>query len=79
MSEPNKTPQKDPQKLKKMPRTAPFWFVVALLGVIGYQFVSSSNRVVGEISLSELYRQLESDNILEATIHGEQSVEGQLK
>ncbi len=79
MSEPKKTPQTDPQKLKKMPRTAPFWFVVALMGVIGYQFISSSNRVVGEISLSELYRQLESDNILEATIHGEQSVEGQLK
>ncbi|MXX35288.1 MAG: ATP-dependent metallopeptidase FtsH/Yme1/Tma family protein [Gemmatimonadetes bacterium] len=41
--------------------------------------MSSSNRDAGEINYSELLRQLENDNILEATFHGEQTVRGELK
>ena len=79
MSEPPKTPQKEPPKLKKVSRTASFWFLVVLMAMLAYQFISASDSSVGEISLSELYRQLENENILEATIHGEQSVDGELK
>lgn len=79
MSEAPKTPQKDPPKLKKVSRAASVWFLIALMAVLGYQLMSASNRAGGEITLSELYRQLEGDNVLEATIHGETSVQGQLK
>lgn len=79
MSETKKPPQKEPPKLRKVSRAASVWFLVALLAVLGYNFMSSSDRDAGEINYSELLRQLENDNILEATFHGEQTVQGELK
>ncbi len=79
MSETKKPPQKEPPKLRKVSRAASVWFLVALLAVLGYNLMSSSNRDAGEINYSELLRQLENDNILEATFHGEQTVRGELK
>ena len=79
MSETKKPPQKEPPKLRKVSRAASVWFLVALLAVLGYNFMSSSDRDAGEINYSELLRQLENDNILEATFHGEQTVRGELK
>ena len=79
MSEPKKTPQKEPPKLRKVSRAATLWFLIALLALLGYQLMGASDRSTGEINYSELLRQLENDNVLEATFHGEQTVHGQLK
>ena len=79
MSEAQKPPQKEPPKLRKMSRAASIWFLVALVALLGYNFLSSSDRSSGEINYSELLRQLENDNILEATFHGEQTVQGELR
>ncbi|MCY4573545.1 MAG: ATP-dependent zinc metalloprotease FtsH [Gemmatimonadetes bacterium] len=62
-----------------MSRAASVWLLVGLLAVLGYNFMSASDRDTGEINYSELLRQLENDNILEATFHGEQTVQGELK
>ena len=79
MSEARKPPRKDPPRLRKMSRSAPVWFLVALLAVVGYQLMNASDGASGEINYSELLRQLENDNVLEVTFHGEQSVQGELK
>ena len=79
MSEPTKTPQKEPPKLRKVSRAASLWFLIALMAILGYQFMGASDRSTGEINYSELLRQLDNDNVLEATFHGEQTVHGQLK
>ena len=79
MSEPKKPPQKEPPKLRKVSRAASVWFLIALVALLGYNLMSASDRATGEINYSELLRQLENDNILEATFHGEQTVQGELK
>ena len=78
MSEPQNTPQKDPPKLKKVSRAASVWFLVALMAILGYQFMSASDRSAAELSYSELYRELENDNVLTVTFY-EQTVRGELK
>ncbi len=76
MSEQQKTPQKDP-KLKRVSR-ASVWFLFALMSVLIFQFMRGDDRTAGRITVSELYRQIENDNILEVTFEGTR-VEGELK
>ena len=78
MSEPQKTPQKDP-KLKRVPRAASIWFLFALMTVLIFQFMRGDDREAGQITVSELYRQIENDNVLEVTFQGETRVEGEFK
>ena len=78
MSEQQKTPPGDP-KLKRVSRTASLWFLFALMSVLAFQFMRGDDRAMGQITVSELYRQIESDNILEVTFHGETRVEGEFK
>ncbi len=77
MSEQQKTPQKDP-KLKRVSR-ASVWFLFALMSVLIFQFMRGDDRTAGQITVSELYRQIENDNILEVTFQGDTRVEGELK
>ena len=79
MPEAKKPPQKEPPKLRKMSRAASVWLLIGLLAALGYNFMSRSDRTSGEINYTELLRQLENDNILTATFHGEQTVQGELK
>ncbi len=79
MSEAKKPPQKEPPKLRKVSRAASIWLLVALVAALGYNFMSASDRNSGEVNYSELLRQLENDNVLEATFHGEQTVQGEFK
>ena len=78
MSDQQKTPPRDP-KLRRVSRTASVWFLFALMFVLAYQFMRGDDSTVGRITVSELYRQVENDNILEVTFHGETRVEGELK
>ena len=78
MSEQQKTPQKDP-KLKRVSRTASVWFLFVLMSVLIFQFMRGDDRSAGQITVSELYRQIENDNVLEVTFQGETRVEGELK
>ena len=78
MSEQQKTPQKDP-KLKRVSRAASVWFLFALMSVLIFQFMRGDDRTAGQITVSELYRQIENDNVLEVTFQGETRVEGELK
>ena len=78
MSEEQQTPQKDP-KLKRVSRAASMWFLFALMSILAFQFMRGGDRTVGEITVSELYRQVENDNLLDVTFHGETRVEGEFK
>ena len=78
MSDQQKTPSRDP-KLKRVSRTASVWFLFALMSVLAFQFMRGGDRTVGQITVSELYRQIENDNILEVTFQGETRVEGEFK
>jgi len=78
MSEQQKTPPGDP-KLRRVSRTASVWFLFALMSVLAWNFMRSDDRTIGQITVSELYRQIENDNILEVTFQGETRVEGELK
>ena len=78
MSDQQKTPEKDP-KLRRVSRTASVWFLFALMSVLAFQFMRGGDRDIGQITVSELYRQIENNNILEVTFLGETRVEGELK
>ena len=78
MSEEQQTPQKDP-KLKRVSRAASMWFLFALMSILAFQFMRGGDRTVGEITVSELYRQVENDNLLDVTFHGGTRVEGEFK
>ncbi len=78
MSEQPKTPPPDP-KLKRVSRTASVWFLFALISVLAFQFMRGDDRGLGQISVSELYRQIDDDNILEVTFQGDTRIEGELK
>ena len=78
MSEEQQTPQKDP-KLKRVSRAASMWFLFALMSILAFQFMRGGDRTIGEITVSELYRQVENDNLLDVTFHGETRVEGEFK
>ena len=78
MSDQQQTPPRDP-KLKRVSRTASVWFLFALMSVLAFQFMRGGDRTVGQITVSELYRQVENDNILEVTFQGETRVEGEFK
>ena len=79
MSDQNPTPSEPPKKLKRVSRTASFWLLLALTSMIAFQFMRGGERSVGRISPSELYRQLENDNILEVIFLGEAEVRGEFK
>ena len=79
MSDKNPTPSEPPKKLKRVSRTASFWLLLALMSVLAIQFMRGGERSMGRISPSELYRQLENDNILEVTFFGESEVRGEFK
>ena len=74
-----KPPDKDTPKLKRVSRTASFWVLLALMSVLAFQFMRGGEQTTGEVSLSELYRQLDNDNILEVTFYGEERIRGELK
>ena len=79
MSEKDSQPSEPPKKLKRVSRTASFWLLLALMSILAIQFMRSDERSLGRISLSELYRQLENDNILEVTFFGESEVRGEFR
>ena len=79
MSEKNPQPGEPPKKLKRVSRTASFWLLLALMSMLAFQFVRGGERSQGRISPSELYRQLERDNILEVTFFGESEVRGEFR
>ncbi len=79
MSETGKPPRKEPPKLRKVSRAASLWFLVAIVGLLGFQYLNRSDRASGEINYTELLRQLENENVLAVTFHGEQTVQGELK
>ena len=78
MSDQQKTPPGDP-KLRRVSRTASIWFLFTLMSVLAWNFMRTDDRTIGQITVSELYRQLDNDNILEVTFQGETRVEGELK
>ncbi len=79
MSEKNPQPSEPPKKLKRVSRTASFWLLLALMSFLAVQFMRNDERSLGRISPSELYRQLENDNILEVTFLGESEVRGEFR
>jgi len=79
MSDNTPPPAEPPKKLKRVSRTASFWLLLALMSMLALQFMRGGDRSVGRISPSELYRQLENDNILEVTFLGESEVRGEFK
>ncbi len=79
MSDNSPTPAEPPKKLKRMHRSPSFWLLLALTSMIAFLFVDGGERSVGRISPSELYRQLDGDNILEVTFFGESEVRGEFK
>ena len=79
MSDKSPPPAEPPKKLKRVSRTAVFWLLMALAAMLAFQFMGRGDRSVGRISPSELYRQLENDNILEVTFFGESEVRGEFK
>ena len=69
-----------PPKLAKMSRAALFWILLALMSALAFQFMrESEQRAPQELSLSDLHRQLEDDNLLEVTFYGEARLEGELR
>ena len=79
MSEDNPQPSEPPKKLKRVSRAASFWLLLALMSMLAIQFIRSDDRSAGRISPSELYRQLENDNILEVVFFGETEVRGEFR
>ncbi len=79
MSDKNSQPSEPPKNLKRVSRTASFWLLLALMSILAFQFMRSGERSLGRISPSELYRQLENDNILEVTFLGESEVRGEFR
>ena len=69
-----------PPKLAKMSRAALIWILLALMSALAFQFMrESEDRAPHELSLSDLHRQLENENVLEVTFHGETRLEGELR
>ena len=80
MSEQKTPPKKEtPQKLAKMPRAVAVWVLFGFTVLLAMTFFRGAERADAEISLSEFYRQLEADNLLQVTFHGEDRIEGELK
>jgi len=79
MSEKNPQPGEPAKKGKRVSRTALFWLLLALMSMLAFQFMRGDERSLGRISPSELYRQLENDNILEVTFFGESEVRGEFR
>ena len=79
MSDKSPPPPEPPKKLKRVSRTAVFWLLMALAAMLAFQFMGRGDRSVGRISPSELYRQLENDNVLEVVFVGESEVRGEFK
>ena len=79
MSDKTPPPAEPPKKLKRVSRTAVFWLLMALAAMLAFQFMGGDDRSVGRISPSELYRQLENDNVLEVVFVGESEVRGEFK
>ncbi len=65
--------------MKRVTRVASFWLLMALMSLLALQFLGRSDRSAGRISPSELYRQIENDNILEVTILGDSEVRGEFR
>ncbi|MCY3809095.1 MAG: ATP-dependent zinc metalloprotease FtsH [Gemmatimonadetes bacterium] len=65
--------------MKRVTRVASFWLLMALMSLLALQFLGRSDRSAGRISPSELYRQIENDNILEVTIVGDSEVRGEFR
>ncbi len=79
MSEqPQKTPKKDSRN-RRLPRTATLWFLLALVSLLAFQFMRGNDRGGGEVTYTELHRQIESDNVLEVTFQGDTRVEGEFR
>ncbi len=79
MSDKNPPPAEPPKKLKRVSRTASFWLLLALMSLFAFQLMRGGDRSMGRISPSELYRQLDNNNILEVTFFGESEVRGEFK
>ena len=65
--------------MKRFSRVASFWLLMALISLLALQFIGRDDRSAGRISPSELYRQIENDNVLEVTILGESEVRGEFR
>ena len=91
MTEPEK-PAKSPKKpekkekkeaerkpMAKMPRSASFWILTGIMALLAANLFRTADDAAGEISLSELYRQIEAGNVLDIVFHGEERVEGEFR
>ena len=67
------------QPLAKVPRNASFWILAGAMALLVATLFRGAERAGGEISLSELYRQIEADNVLDVVFHGEERVEGEFR
>ncbi len=74
----NGSPKKDP-KMRRVSRTVSVWLLFGLIFMLAYNFMSRGNDEAGRFTVSELYRQIENDNVLEVVFQGETRVEGELK
>ena len=92
MTEPTKKPEKPkkPEKKKpdkkdgeqtlaKVPRSASFWILTGVMVLLAANLFRSADNAAGEISLSELYRQVEAGNVLDVVFHGEERIEGEFR
>ena len=79
MSEKKPQPSPPPKGMKRVTRVASFWLLMALMSLLALQFLGRNDRSAGRISPSELYRQIENDNILEVTIVGDSEVRGEFR
>ena len=69
-----------PPRLAKISRAALIWILLALMSALAFQFMRESDqRAPHELSLSDLHRQLENENVLDVTFHGETRLEGELR
>ena len=79
MSEqPQKTPPRDTRN-RRIPRAAALWFLFALLSILAFQFLRGGGGPGGELTYTELHRQIENDNLLKVTFQGDTRVEGELR
>ncbi len=79
MSERKPSPSEPPKNLKRVSRTASFWILLGLMSVLAFQFVRGGDRSLGQISPTELYRQLDADNVLGVTFVGDAEVRGEFR
>ncbi len=79
MADDKPPPTEPPRNLKRVSRTASFWLLLGLMSVLAFQFIRGGDRSVSQLSTTELYRQLDNNNVLKVTFVGDAEVRGELR